>query len=164
MNPPGRSILVVAIVALLGLMGGIVYYASLDNDDLSMATIELQSVELTDVNSVESRATLQVTFLVTNPGEVTVTVPVITYKLYADGSEVGSGTYSTEDVAMPGRAAFYPDAEIPLKNKMTIVMSEMSETVYNKIVSGQIVQYSATGQMTVESAWSIVELDFDTRS
>ena len=164
MNPPGRSILVVAILALLGMMGGIVYYASLDNDDLSMATIELDSVELTDVNSVESRATLKVTFLVANPGEVTVTVPVISYRLYADGSEIGSGAYSTEDVAMPGRAAFYPDAEIPLKNKLTIVMSEMNETVYNKIVSGQVIQYAATGQMTVESAWSIVELDFDTRS
>ena len=145
-------------------MGGIVYYASLDNDDLSMATIELESVELTDVNSVESRATLKVTFLVANPGEVTVTVPVITYRLYADGSEIGSGTYSTEDVAMPGRAAFYPDAEIPLKNKLTIVMSDMNKTVYDKIISGQTIQYSATGMMTVESAWSIVELDFDTRS
>ena len=164
MNPPGRSILVIAILALLGMMGGIVYYASLDNDDLSMATIELESVELTDVNSVESRATLKVTFLVGNPGDVTVTVPVITYRLYADGSEIESGTYSTEDVAMPGRAAFYPDAEIPLKNKLTIVMSEMNETVYKKIVSGQVIQYAATGQMTVESAWSIVELDFDTRS
>ena len=81
MNPPGRSILVIAIVALLGMMGGIVYYASLDNDDLSMATIELQSVELPAVNSVESRATLQVIFLVANPGEVTVTVPVITLSL-----------------------------------------------------------------------------------
>ena len=164
MNPPGRSILGIAIVALLGMMGGIVYYASLDNDDLSMATIELESVELTDVNSIENRATLKVTFLVANPGEVTVTVPVISYQLYADGSEIGSGAYSTEDVAMPGRAAFYPDAEIPLKNKLTIVMSEMNETVYNKIVSGQAVQYATTGQMTVESAWSIVELDFDTRS
>ena len=164
MNPPGRSILVIAILALLGMMGGIVYYASLDNDDLSMATIELESVELTDVNSVESRATLKVTFLVANPGEVTVTVPVITYTLYADGSDIGSGTYSTEDVAMPGRAAFYPDAEIPLKNKLTIVMSEMNETVYKKIVSGEVIQYAATGQMTVESAWSIVELNFDTRS
>ena len=164
MNPPGRSILVIAILALLGMMGGIVYYASLDNDDLSMATIELESVELTDVNSVESRATLKVTFLVANPGEITVTVPVITYTLYADGSDIGSGTYSTEDVAMPGRAAFYPDAEIPLKNKLTIVMSDMNETVYKKIVSGQVIQYAATGQMTVESAWSIVELDFDTRS
>ena len=164
MNPPGRPILFVAIIGLLAMMGGIVYYASLDNDDLSMATIELESVELTDVNSVENRATLKVTFLVANPGEITVTVPVITYTLYADGSDIGSGTYSTEDVAMPGRAAFYPDAEIPLKNKLTIVMSEMNETVYKKIVSGQVIQYAATGQMTVESAWSIVELDFDTRS
>ena len=164
MNPPGRPILFVAIIGLLAMMGGIVYYASLDNDDLSMATIELQEVELIDVNSIENRAMLKVTFLVANPGEVTVTVPVISYQLYADGSEIGSGAYSTEDVAMPGRAAFYPDAEIPLKNKLTIVMSEMSETVYNKIVSGQAVQYAATGQMTVESAWSIVELDFDTRS
>jgi len=164
MNPPGRPILFVAIIGLLAMMGGIVYYASLDNDDLSMATIELQEVELIDVNSIENRAILKVTFLVSNPGDVTVTVPVISYQLFADGSEIGSGAYSTEDVAMPGRAAFYPDAEIPLKNKLTIVMSEMSQTVYNKIVSGQIVQYSATGQMTVESAWSIVELDFDTRS
>ena len=164
MNPPGRSILFVAIIGLLAMMGGIVYYASLDNDDLSMATIELQGVELIDVNSIENRAILKVTFLVSNPGDVTVTVPVISYQLFADGSEIGSGAYSTEDVAMPGRAAFYPDAEIPLKNKLTIVLSEMNETVYNKIVSGQAVQYAATGQITVESAWSIVELDFDTRS
>ena len=47
MNPPGRPILFVAIIGLLAMMGGIVYYASLDNDDLSMATIELQEVELT---------------------------------------------------------------------------------------------------------------------
>ena len=164
MKPPGRSILVVAILALLGLMGGIVYYASLDNDDLSMATIDLESVELIDVNSIENRATLKVTFLVGNPGDVTVTVPVITFQLFADGSEVGNGTYSTEDVAMPGRAAFYPDAEIPLNTRMSIVMSEMNESVYDKIVSGQPVQYTASGMITVESAWSIVELDFDTNS
>ena len=113
MKPPGRSILVVAIVALLGLMGGIVYYASLDNDDLSSATIQMGEVELVDVNSIENRATLKVSFLVKNNGDVTVTVPVITFDLFADGSSIGNGTYSTEDVAMPGRAAFYPDAEIP---------------------------------------------------
>ena len=164
MKPPGRSILVVAIVALLALMGGIVYYASLDNEDLSMATIQMGEVEVIDVNSIESRATLKVTFLVTNPGEVTVTVPVITFELFADGSKIGQGTYSTEDVAMPGRAAFYPGAEIPLNTRMSAVMSDMNEMVYNKIISGQTMQYSATGMLTVESAWSIVELDFDTNN
>jgi len=164
MKPPGRSILVVAIVALLALMGGIVYYASLDNEDLSMATIEIDSVEVIDVNSIENSAKLKVTFLVTNPGDVTVTVPVITFELFADGSFVGNGIYSTEDVAMPGRAAFYPGAEIPLNTKMSVVMSDMNDMVYNKIISGEAVQYSATGMLTVESAWSIVELDFDTNS
>tara|TARA_Y100000590_G_scaffold55282_1_gene57867 strand:+ start:4055 stop:4549 length:495 start_codon:yes stop_codon:yes gene_type:complete len=164
MNPPGRSILFVAIGALLAIMAGIVYYASLDQDDLSMTTIELQSVEVTDVNSIENRATLKITFLVTNSGEITMTVPVITYQLYADGSLVGNGVYSTEDVAMPGRAAFYPGAEIPLNNKMTIVMSDVNKNVYEKIISGQMVQYSTTGVITVESAWSIVELNFDTNS
>ena len=164
MKPPGRSILVVAIVALLALMGGIVYYASLDNEDLSMATIEIDSVEVVDVNSIENSATLKVTFLVANPGDVTVTVPVITFELFADGSFVGNGIYSTEDVAMPGRAAFYPGAEIPLNTKMSVVMSDMNDMVYNKIISGETVQYSATGMLTVESAWSIVELDFDTNS
>tara|TARA_Y100000590_G_scaffold332708_1_gene378289 strand:+ start:2003 stop:2497 length:495 start_codon:yes stop_codon:yes gene_type:complete len=162
MNPPGRSILFVAIGALLAIMAGIVYYASLDQDDLYMTTIELESVELIDVNSIENRATVKVTFLVTNSGEITMTVPVITFQLFADGSFVGNGTYSTEDVAMPGRAAFYPGAEIPLNQKLSIAMSDVNKTVYDKIISGQTVQYSATGMITVESAWSIVELDFDT--
>ena len=164
MNPPGRSILFVAIIALLAMMGGIVYYASLDNDDLSSATIEFQSVELVDVNSIENRATLKVTFLVANPGDVTLTVPVITYELFADGSSMGNTAYSTEDVAMPGRAAFYPGSEIPLNNKISVTMTDVNKTVYDKIVSGESVQYSATGMMTVESAWSIVELDFDISS
>ena len=164
MNPPGRSILVVAIVALLALMGGIVYYARLDNDDLSRATIQMGEIEIVDVNSIENRVTMKVSFLVKNNGDVTVTVPVITYELFADGSSIGKGTYSTEDVAMPGRAAFYPGAEIPLTNRMSIVMSDMNEDVYNKIITGETVRYSATGMFTVESAWSIVELDFDTNS
>mgnify|MGYP001163725185 CR=1 FL=1 len=164
MNPPGRSILFVAIGALLAIMAGIVYYASLDQDDLAMTSIELESVELTDVNSVENRATLKVTFLVINSGEITMTVPVITYQLFADGSLIGNGVYSTEDVAMPGRAAFYPGAEIPLNNKMTIVMSDVNKMVYDKIISGETLQYSATGIITVESAWSIVELEFDTNT
>ena len=164
MNPPGRSILFVAIGALLAIMAGIVYYASLDQDDLYMTTIELESVELIDVNSIENRATVKVTFLVTNSGEITMTVPVITFQLFADGSFVGNGTYSTEDVAMPGRAAFYPGAEIPLNQKLSIAMSDVNKTVYDKIISGQTVQYSATGMITVESAWSIVELEFDTNN
>ena len=164
MKPPGRIILVIAILALLGMMGGGVYYASLDNPHLEKETIELSAVELRDVNTIENRATMTVTFLVTNPSDLTFTVPLISYQLYGDGVSLGSASYSTEDVAMPGRAAFYPSTEIPLDNKFSFVLTDVNETVYEKIVTGQSVQYSATGMITVESAWSIVEMNFDSNS
>ena len=164
MKPPGRIILVVAILALLGMMGGGVYYASLDNPELEKATIELSAVELRDVNTIENKATMTVTFSVSNPSDLTFTVPLISYQLYGDGVSLGSASYSTEDVAMPGRAAFYPGTEIPLKNKFSFMLTDVNEAVYEKIVTGQSVQYSATGMITVESAWSIVEMNFDTSS
>ncbi len=164
MNPPGRIILVVAIIGLLGMMGGGIYYASLDNPKLEQAIVELSTVELRDVNTMENRATMTVTFLVTNPSDLTFTIPLIAYELYGDGVSLGSSSYSTQDIAMPGRAAFYPGTEIPLDNKFSFVLTDVNETVYEKIVTGQSVQYSAKGMISVESAWSIVEMNFDTSS
>ena len=164
MNPPGRIVPVIAILALLALMGGGVYYASLDNEDLESATIELTSVEVLDVNSIENTATLNVTFTVTNPSDLTFTVPVITYELYANGNVLGSGAYSTEDVAMPGRAAFYPGSEIPLESWFSLKLTDKNQKAYDAIVSGEKVHYDANGILTVESAWSIVEPPFDTRN
>ena len=146
------------------MMGGGIYYASLDNPQLEQANVELSAVELRDVNTIENRATMTVTFLVTNPSDLTFTIPLIAYELYGDGISLGSASYSTQDIAMPGRAAFYPGTEIPLKNKFTFVLTDVNETVYEKIVTGQSVQYSAKGMISVESAWSIVEMNFDTSS
>ena len=164
MKPPGRIILVVAILALLGMMAGGVYYASLDNPKLEQAVVELSGVELRDVNTIENRATMTVIFLVTNPSDLTFTIPLIAYELSGDGVPLGSASYSTQDIAMPGRAAFYPDTEIPLDSKFTFVLTDVNKTVYEKIVTGQSVQYSAKGMISVESAWSIVEMNFDTSS
>ena len=44
------------------------------------------------------------------------------------------------------------------------MLTDVNETVYDKIVTGQSVEYSAKGMVTVESAWSIVEMNFDTNS
>ena len=164
MNPPGRIVPVIAILGLLALMGGGVYYASLDNDDLESATIELTSVEILDVNSIENSATLAVTFTITNPSDLTFTVPVITYELYANGNVLGSGAYSTEDVAMTGRAALYPGTEIPLESWFSLKLTDKNQQQYNAIVSGENIDYDAVGILTVESAWSIVEPPFDTRN
>ena len=164
MNPPGRIVPVIAIFGLIALLGGGVYYASLDNDDLESATIELTSVEILDVNSIENSATLEVIFTITNPSDLTFTVPVITYELYANGNVMGAGAYSTEDIAMPGRAAFYPGTEIPLESWFSLKLTDENQQQYYAIVSGENIDYDAVGILTVESAWSIVEPPFDTRN
>jgi hypothetical protein len=155
-----RLILFVAIGALLAMMGGFVLYASLDNPELEKVEISLHEVKIIDVNMIENKAKIEVSFLVKNPGEKTFTVPVISYKLYSDGMLVGSGQYSTEDIAMPGRAAFYPGSEIPLKNSMTVSLSDTNADLYNKLVSEQLQNFRAEGMITVETSWSLIEKEF----
>ena len=101
-------ILYIAIGAMLALLGGITWYASLDNPKLQQVDIEMGTVKLVGQNDIEGKAKLEVGFVISNPSDKTFTVSRIDYELFANGVSIGKGQYSTEDVAMPGRAAFYP--------------------------------------------------------
>ncbi len=149
-----------SIAGLFGLMGIIIWYASLDNSQLEQVEIQLLSVEVKDVNSIENSAKLEIVFLVKNPSEKTFTVPVIGYQLYADEQLLGSGQYSTEDIAMPGRAVFYPDSEIPLKNTFVLIKSELNSETYQAVLDGRINSFSAEGIITTETSWSLIEKEF----
>jgi len=153
-------ILFAAIGGLFALMGFFVYYASLDNPQLEQIEIELVGVEVIQVNSIENRAELETTFLVKNPSEKTFTVPLITFELFVDGKSIGKGQYSTEDIAMPGRAAFYPGSEIPLKTKFYLVLSDSIVQEYQDIINGGGMRFSAEGEITAQTAWSIIEKEF----
>ena len=150
-----------AIVALLGLLGGIVWFASLDIPELEQVEIELTEVEVISVNKVQNTAKLTVTFLIKNPSEKTFTVSMIGYQLYADGELLGSGQYSTVDIAMPGRAIFGSGAEIPLKNNFELNMSDVGNEIYQAVLDDGISSFRAEGVITTESAWSTIEKDFD---
>ena len=160
MGLQSRATVFAAIAAMLALMGGIVYYASLDNPELERVEVELGGVEVLEINKIENSAKLQVTFQVTNPSEKTFTVSVINYELYANGEHLGTGVYSTEDVAMPGRAAFYGGSSIPLKNIFHLEKSTIDSGIYDAIINENSLDYSINGVITVETAWSLIEKEF----
>jgi hypothetical protein len=151
-----------SIAGLFGLMGVIIWYASLDNSQLEQVKIQLLSVEVKDVNTIEESAKLEIVFLVKNPSEKTFTVPIIGYQLYADDQLLGSSQYSTEDIAMPGRAVFYPESEIPLKNTFILKKSDLNAEIYQTILDGKINSFSAEGSITAETSWSLIEKEFKT--
>jgi len=154
-------ILFAAIGGLFALMGFFVFYASLDNPELEKIEIELDSVDLKDVNSVENHATLEISLLIKNPSEKTFTIAIISYELFANGNSIGTGQYSTVDIPMPGRAAFYPGSEIALKSFFKLTLDDNNVQEYQSITNGENIQYSVKGEVTVENAWSIIEKNFE---
>ena len=149
-----------AIIGVLGLMGGIVYYASLDNVSLEQVEVELTDVTLREAG--ENEAKFVVTFLVKNSSEKTYVIPVIEYQLYSDDVLLGSGKYSTEDVALPGRAQIFGGAEVPIKNTFILNKDEISSEIYQSVINNEITNFIAEGTIITQSTWSVAETEFRT--
>ena len=149
-----------AIIGCLGLMGGIVYYASLDNVSLEQVEVELTDIVLREAGESEAKFTL--TFLVKNFSEKTFVVPVIEYQLYADDMLLGSGKYSTEDVALPGRAQIFGGAEVPLKNTFILNKDEINSEIYQSVINNEVTNFIAEGTIITQSTWSVAETEFRT--
>lgn len=157
-----KLIVYLAIIGVLGLLGGIIYYASLDNDELALVEIELTNVELLDVNTVDNQGKFEVTFLIKNPSDKTLTVSQIDFQLYGDSKLLGPGLYSTADIALPGRALFIGGAEIPLKNIFILSKSEVDSKIYEDAINERITSFSAEGKIITQTSWSEGEKDFKT--
>ena len=149
-----------AIVGCLGLMAGIVYYASLDNVSLEQVQVELTDIALREAGENEAKFTL--TFVVKNSSEKTFVVPVIEYQLYGDDVLLGSGKYSTEDVALPGRAQIFGGAEVPIKNTFILNKDEITSEIYQSVINNEITNFIAEGTIITQSTWSVAETEFRT--
>jgi len=161
MELQSKTTVYIAIGGVLALMGGIVYYASLDNESLEQAAIEIEGIELNDINRVTNQAEFDLVFSVANPSEKTFTVATITYQLYGDGTLLGSGQYSVIDIALPGRAVFYSGAEIPLTSTFVLDKGAVGEETYNAMINNQISTYRAEGMLTTQTAWSTLDIQFE---
>ena len=160
MGLQSRLTVYAAIVGCLGLMAGIVYYASLDNVSLEQVEVELTDVTLREAGENESK--FVVTFLVKNSSEKTYVIPVIEYQLYSDDVLLGSGKYSTEDVALPGRAQIFGGGEVPLKNTFILNKSEVGSEIYQSMINNEITNFVAEGMIITQSTWSVAETEFRT--
>lgn len=157
----GRLVVTAAFVGLgLGMLG-LVYYASLDNPQLEMVQLDLVDVKVLENNSIDKRATLEITFLVTNPSEKTITISNISYELFVNNKSIGNGQYSTEDIAMPGRAGVFSGKSVEIPGKFSLVYTDQIANEYSIVTNGEPASFKVKGIMSVESAWSIVEKPFE---
>ena len=158
---PTKIIVYVAIGGLFAFMGGIVYYSTLDFPELEKSELDLLSVDVIEVESIDNRMYLELIFGVTNYGERTVTVPVISYELFANGKSLGSSSYDVSDIPMNGRALMLSGMEVPLVGEMTVNLTDDIKDIYEAIAAGESLDYRVIGQYTIETAWQVIDVQFD---
>jgi len=158
---PTKTILYVAIGALFAFLGGMVYYSTLDFPELEKSELELLSVDVVEINSIENRIFLKVIFGITNHGERTVTVPEISYELFANGLSLGSSSYSVSDIPMTGRVLLTSGLQVSLPGEITINLTDINKDIYEAIAAGESLDYRVIGQYTIETAWQVIDIQFD---
>ena len=146
---------------MFAFMGGIVYFSTFDIPELEQSEIELLSVNVKEIDSIDNRMTLNLVFGITNHGDRTVTVPEISWELFADGKSLGSSSYSISDIPLTGRALLTSGLQVPIQSEMTINLTDDIEDVYNAIAVGENLDYRVVGQYTVETAWQVIDMPFD---
>ena len=154
-------ILYVAIGGLFAFLGVIIFVSTLDFPELEKSELELLSVNVVEIDSIQDRMYLELVFGVTNHGERTVTVPEISWELFANGKSLGSSSYSVSDIPLNGRALLLSGMQIPLVGKMTINLTDDIKDVYEAIAAGESLDYRVIGQYTIETAWQVIDIQFD---
>ena len=154
-------ILYVAIGALFAFLVGMVYYSTLDFPELEKSELKLLSVDVVEIDSIENRMFLKVIFGITNHGERTVTVPEISFELFANGQSLGSSSYSVSDIPLTGRVLLTSGLQVSLPGEITINLTDNNKDTYEAIAAGESLDYRVTGQYTIETAWQILDIQFD---
>ena len=142
-------------------MGGIVWYSTYDIPELEKSEFELLSVSVVEIDSIQNRMYVDVVFGITNHGERTVTVPEISFQLFANGKSIGSSSYSVSDIPLNGRALMLSGMQVPLVGKITINLTDDIKDIYEAMAAGESLDYRAVGQYTIETAWQVIDIQYD---
>ena len=158
---PSKIIVYAAIAAMFAFMGGIVWVSTYDIPEMEKSEFVLLSVSVVEIDSVQNRMYVDVVFGITNHGKRTVTVPEIGFQLFADGKSLGSASYSVSDIPLNGRALMLSGMQVPLVGEITINLTDDIKDVYEAMAAGESLDYRVVGQYTIETAWQVIDIQYD---
>jgi len=74
---------------------------------------------------------------------------------------LGRSSYSISDIPLTGRALLTSGLQVPIQSEMTINLTDDIEDVYNAMAVGENLDYRVVGQYTVETAWQVIDMQFE---
>lgn len=134
--------------------------------NVNSVNINLSNVEMVNPNIANDsgRIELNVYFNVYNPTQQVLTTSRIDYQLFANGTPLGSGILSYEDIPLNGRPQLYYNSTTPLKSTFEVTYSNTSAPIFKLLSNPQAakqVKWSATGEAQIESGFSSLTKQFN---
>jgi hypothetical protein len=62
---------------------------------------------------------------------------------------------------MTGRVLLTSGLQVSLPGEITINLTDNNKDIYEAIAAGESLDYRVTGQYTIETAWQVIDIQFD---
>jgi LEA14-like dessication related protein len=134
--------------------------------DVSDVTIKLQKVEVVKNATAVNPGIVQLNLIfgVHNPTDKSLTTSRIEYQLYANGSPLGDGILSYEDVPVNGRPQLLSKTDTQLQSQFTITPSNSNSEILRIITNqstGRNITWKVIGNADIDSGFSSASKSFN---
>lgn len=134
--------------------------------DVNAIDFKLSSVDITNLSNNTNNIELLLRFDVSNPSEKTATTSKVEYDLFGDNEFLGHGVLSYEDIPLNGRPQFSPGQTTTLKSPIVLQPSDTNIDIIEELIDNQSdsinnIRWNVNGSSQIESAFVIVQKDFN---
>jgi LEA14-like dessication related protein len=155
---------IAAIVVIIVLLPSILTITLPAN--VNSVNINLSKVQLVNPNIANDSRTIElnVYFNIYNPTQQVLTTSRIEYQLFANGTPLGSGILSYEDIPLNGRPQLYYNSTTPLKSSFEITYSNTSAPIIkllSNLQTAKQIKWRAIGEAQIESGFSSLPKKFN---
>ncbi|MFN4336879.1 MAG: hypothetical protein ACK4FV_04780 [Candidatus Nitrosocaldus sp.] len=157
-------VVVGAAVVMVAIFMAAWYRTVIEEGEISESVrIGIQGVSIKDVDFNNNKMTITINFGITNNTNKIVTVSKIDYEVSVDGVTLGKNFLSYEDIALVGRPPVFIGQTTTLSSDFTFNYSSSIDSSWNKLIRGDVnsVDWNIKGTAEIETAWSIIPIQFD---
>lgn len=163
----GKIVIIAIFAGVAAALAGLVGFTGLEQEELSpKITVNLAEVTMKSIDRDDpTLMTVEVAFSILNESKQTLAVSKIDYDLYANENLLGRGNLSLEDIPLTGRAPLYSGSTTTIPSEMKLRKSAENAEMWDKLNTGMTedVTWRADGTAQIESAFSIIDVDFDSK-
>ena len=157
----GVIAVIVVVIILLPRILTITLPPNVNSVNINLSNVEVANPNISNDSHVIE---LNVYFNVYNPTQQVLTTSKIEYQLFANGTPLGSGILSYEDIPLNGRPQLYYNSTTPLKSTFDVTYSNTSAPIFKLLSNPQAIKqikWRATGEADIESGFSLLPKQFN---